>query len=62
MEKVNEQGRLLSIPEAVYGDVFRWHRQGYGYRRIARLLEGMGVFASKSSVEGLLKGLAPYTW
>ena len=35
--------------------------RGFGCQRIARLLEGIGVFASKSSVERLLKGQPPYT-
>ena len=55
------KGRTASISESAFGDVLRWHGQGYGCRRIARLLEGIGVFASKSSVERLIRGQPPYT-
>jgi len=54
------RGRPVSIPETAFADVRRWRSQGFGYIRISRLLEGVGVFTSKSSVERLLKGQPPY--
>ena len=56
----NGWGRPASIPTSAFADVRRWHGQGFGCRRTARLLEGIGVFTSKSSVERLLRGKAPY--
>ena len=50
-----------SIPESVFLDVRRWHGQGFGCRRIARMLEGIAVFASKSSVEWCVKSLGCYS-
>ena len=41
-------------------DIRRWHAEGHGYRRIARLLEDLGVFTTRSSIHRLLKGLALY--
>ena len=60
MEPVKERGRPVSIPETAFAGVRRWRSQGFGYIRISRLLEGVGVFTSKSSVERLLKGHPPY--
>ena len=34
--------------------------QGYGCRRIVRLLESKGVYCGKSSVDRPLRGLPPY--
>ena len=53
-------GRPASIPETAFGLVLRLYSEGNGYRRIARLLEGHGVFTTKSSVERLVRGLPPY--
>ena len=43
-------GRQQSIPESVFDDVRRWRGQGYGCRKIAKLLEGVGIYTGKSSV------------
>jgi len=42
-------GRPVSIPPSVFAEVLRWHRQGFGVRRIARLLEDGLVFTTRSS-------------
>jgi hypothetical protein len=60
MEPVIGRGRPISIPPRVFADVRRWHSHGYGYRRIVRLLEGVGVYTSRGSVERLLLGKPPY--
>jgi len=48
------QGRPPSIPVTAYASVFQWHSVGYGSRRIVRLLEDRGIYATKSSVNRLL--------
>ena len=48
------------LPQADFIDIRRWHAEGHGYRRIARLLEDLGVFTTRSSIHRLLKGLALY--
>ena len=53
-------GRPVSIPTSAFVDVRRWHGLGYGCRLIAAMLEEQGIFTTKSSVERLLKGQAPY--
>ena len=60
MEQVIGQGRPASIPERVYADVRRWHGEGLGYQRIARLLEQRQVFTTRSSVHRLIADLPPY--
>lgn len=55
-----KRGRPLSIPRWAWPEVFRLHGQGLGYRRVAAALIPMKVFTTKSSVERLVKGLAPY--
>ena len=54
-------GRPASIPESAFHDVRRWHGQGFGCRRIARLLEKRQVFTTRSSIHRMLSGLPPYT-
>ncbi|MDA1129632.1 MAG: hypothetical protein O2913_13200 [Chloroflexi bacterium] len=54
------QGRRPSIPAEMFDQVFAWHSQDIGERRISNLLGEMGIFASKSSVFRLLHGLPPY--
>lgn len=54
------QGRRAAIPPTMFGQVFEWRDLGCGMRRIANLLGGMGITASKSSVFRLLHGLPPY--
>ena len=53
-------GRQQSIPEFAYDDVRRWRAQGYGCRKIVKLLEGLGIYTGKSSVDRLLRGQPPY--
>ena len=55
-----KQGRKRSIPERVWGDVFRLHSQGHGYGTVAARLADLGVWTSRGSVERLIKGLPPY--
>ena len=55
-----QRGRTASIPAESFRAVARWSAQGHGVRRIVKLLENDGVFASKSSVSRLLQGLPPY--
>ena len=47
------QGRLPSIPATP--DVGQWHSEGFGCRRIARLLEERRVYTTKSSVRTHIK-------
>ena len=54
------RGRPPSIPVKAYESVFRLHSVGYGSRRIARILEDMGVYSTKSSVCRLLLGQGTY--
>ena len=54
MSSTNPLGRPASIPEWAYGEVFRLNEEGMGCRRIVRLLEGEGVFTTKSTVHRLL--------
>ena len=58
--RVMKTGRRQSIPESAFADVRRWHGQGVGCRRIARLLEKRQVFTTSSSIHRLLKGLGCY--
>ena len=60
MGQVIGRGRPVSIPRSAFADIRRWRGEGYGYQRISRLLEGVGVFTSRGSVERLVKGLPPY--
>ena len=53
-------GRPAGIPPGAFAEVKRLHGLGYGCRRIAAMLEGRAVYTTKSSVERLLKGQAPY--
>ena len=53
-------GRRASIPSKVFDDVRRWHREGIGCIRIAKLLEDLGVYTGKSSVDRLIHGKPPY--
>jgi hypothetical protein len=55
-----KQGRSPSIPPTVFGAVRRWHGEGIGSIRIAKLLEGLGVYTGKSSVHRLLMNQPPY--
>jgi hypothetical protein len=43
-----------------WSTVFSLYAQGYGYRRIARTLEEIGVWTSRGSVERLVKGRGCY--
>jgi hypothetical protein len=61
MRPRNGRGRPVSIPESAFAECFRLHGEGHGYRRIADLLAGQGVYTTKSSVERLIRGLPPYT-
>ena len=54
------QGRKRSIPERVWGDVFRLYSEGHGYRMVATRLADLGVWTTRGSVERLIKGLPPY--
>ena len=54
-------GRPTSIPQWAFGEVFRLRDLGYGCRKIARSLEGVGIFSTRSSVSRLLNGQPPYT-
>ena len=53
-------GRPRTVPQALYGTVFRLYSAGYGYRAIANALMGKGAVTSKSSVERLIRGLGSY--
>lgn len=55
------RGRRASIPPRAFRAVARWSAQGFGVRRIVRLLEDEGVFATKSSVSRLLLGQGAYS-
>ena len=55
-----KNGRRQSIPESAFPEVLLWNKQGFGVRRIARLLEQRRVFTTRSSVHRLLNGLPPY--
>ena len=48
------RGRPQSIPVTAYETVFRLQCRGFGVRRIVRLLEGLGIYSTKSSVSRLL--------
>ena len=52
--------RPPSIPQQVVTEVFRLHEQGLGRRRIARVLEQLGCWTTKSSVDRLLRSKPPY--
>jgi len=54
------RGRKASIPKWAHEDVFRLHGEGHGCRKIVRLLEGQGIYATKSSVSRLLLGQGTY--
>ena len=60
MEPGIGQGRPASIPEWAYVVVFGLHADGYGYTRIATMLESLAISTTKSSVHRLLAGLPPY--
>jgi len=53
-------GRPRSIPPEAYSKVFLWYSQGFGYQRIAGMLEDEGVFTTRGSVERLVKGRGCY--
>ncbi len=53
-------GRKQSIPESVIDEVGKWHREGFGCRRIAKLLEKHQVFTTRGSVHRLIRGMGPY--
>ena len=55
-----KNGRRQSIPRAAWPEVFRLYSLGHGYRVIANMLQPLGVCTTKSSVERLIKGSAPY--
>ena len=59
-KRIERRGRPQSIPVAAHESVFRMHSMGYGSRRIARVLEDMGVYSTKSSVSRLLLGQGAY--
>ena len=54
------KGRPRSIPPEVYGRVFMLYSQGFGYRRLAEMLEDQEVYTTGGSVERLIKGRGPY--
>ena len=54
-------GRPQAIPKRAYAEVHRLHGLGHGYQRISPMLESLGVFTSKSSVERCVKGLGCYS-
>ena len=54
-------GRPRSIPPESYSKVFLWYSQGFGYQRIAGMLEDQGVFTTRGSVERLVKGRGTYS-
>ena len=56
-----QRGRPRSIPSSAYSVCFRLYSQGFGYRRIAEILEGQGVFTTRGSVERLVKGRGTYS-
>ena len=45
-----------SIPQEAHQRVFDLDRQGLVVRRFTRALDGIGVYTSRSSVDGLLGG------
>ena len=47
-------GRPTSIPQWAFGEVFRLNNDGYGCRKIVRLLENLGIYTTRSSVSRLL--------
>ena len=53
-------GRPRSIPESVYGQVFRLYSEGLGYRAVADRLGWLGVNTTGSSVRRLIAGQPPY--
>ena len=60
MSSPNPPGRPVGIPEWAFREVFRLHANGHGCRRIVRMLEGEGVFTTKSTVHRLLHRQPPY--
>ena len=52
--------RHRSVPQELFGTVFRLYAAGYGYRAIANALMACGAVTSKSSVERLIRGLGSY--
>jgi hypothetical protein len=60
MQQATRRGRPQSIPPQHWSTVFALYAAGNGYRRIADLLIPLGVSTTKSSVERLVKGQAPY--
>lgn len=52
--------RPQSIPGHMVDEVVRLARQGFGARRIAKRLESVGIWTTKSSVHRLLAGQSPY--
>jgi hypothetical protein len=60
MSSTNPLGRPASIPEWAYSEVFRLQGEGFGCRKIVRLLEDRGVYTTRSSVSRLLLGQTPY--
>ncbi len=53
-------GRPPSIPVSFYARVFQLYSLGFGYRRIAEMLEDVGVYTTRGSVERLVKGRGCY--
>ena len=53
--------RSASIPQTLVPEVLRLQGEGLGARRIARSLERLGCWTTKSSVHRLLTGQPPYT-
>ncbi len=60
-ELTTSPGWPQSIPPWAWPEVFRLREQGLGYRRVAAALAPLQVWTTKSSVERLIKGKAPYT-
>ena len=54
------QGRKASIPSSVSPDIREWHRKGYGYRRICKLLAQRGVVTTKSGIHRAMRGKGAY--
>ena len=54
-------GRRASIPDSVIGEVGKWHMQGFGCRRIAKLLAQHQVYTIWGSVHRLIHGKPPYS-
>ena len=60
-ELTTSPGRPQSIPPWAWPEVFRLREQGLGYRRVAAALIFLKVWTTKSSVERLINGKAPYS-